>query len=215
MLVSSAVTYGSSSGACSRLDATCTCTGAGACTRATSPAKTFSCNANGVCTSSGANPGGSFTFIYTPKVPDVTEVSGACAGGNGSVTCTGVGDFSSPRSSCSHAKPGLANLPRWFTVNLWQQNIYYAAAQDCTSAAAGCMGTGLTVGGRNHVNSVVIAVGRALPATAAKITAQTRSSNNIADYLDSIENTDNDVVYDAEAMPRNSMYNDQVMIVAP
>lgn len=77
------------------------------------------------------------------------------------------------------------------------------------------MGTGLTVGGRNHVNSVVIAAGRTLPATAAKITAQTRSSNNIADYLDSIENTDNDVVYDAEAMPRNSMYNDQVMIVAP
>ncbi len=211
----SVVSYGSSSGACSRLDATCTCTGAGSCTRTTSPAKTFSCNANGVCTSSGANPGGSFTFTYTPKVPDVTEVSGACTGGNGSVTCTGVGDFSSPRSSCSHAKPGLTNLPRWFTVNLWPQEIYYAVAQNCTSAATGCVGAGLTVGGRSPVNAVVIAVGRALPGTAAKPSAQMPYTNNIADYLDSIENTDNDVVYDAEAVPRNSMYNDQVMIVAP
>ncbi len=210
-----AVAYGSSTGACSRLNGSCSCTGAGACTKATSPAKAFTCNANGVCNSSGASPGGSFTFTYAPKVPDVTEVSGACSGGNGTVTCTGAGDFSSPRSSCSHAKPGLANLPRWFTVNLWQQNIYYALAPNCTSTVAGCEGAGLIVGGRNPVNALVIATGRALPATAVKPSAQTPYTNNITDYLDSIENTDNDAVYDAEATPRNSMYNDQVMIVAP
>lgn len=65
------------------------------------------------------------------------------------------------------------------------------------------------------MSAVVIAAGRGLPATAAKPSAQTRYTNNVADYLDSIENTDNDAVYDAEAMPRNSIYNDQVMIVAP
>lgn len=210
-----AVSYASNSGACSRDGASCTCTGEGACTRATSPAKAFTCDANGVCTSSGANPGGSFTFTYMPKVPDVTEVSGACTGGNGSVICSGAGDFSSPRSNCSHAKPGLANLPRWFTANAWQHQIYYALAQDCASAATGCVGAGLSVGGRNQVNSVVIAAGRGLPVTAAKPSGQARYTNNIADYLDSIENTDNDAVYDAEAMPRNSMYNDQVVIVAP
>lgn len=207
--------YGSSSGACSQANGSCTCTGAGACVRATSPEKAFTCNADGVCTSSGINPGGSFVFTYTPKVPDVTDVSGACSGGNGSVTCSGAGDFSSPRSNCSHTKAGLANLPRWFTVNLWQNQIYYAVAQDCTNALSGCKGAGLTVGGRDQVNAVMIAAGPALPVTAAKPSAQVRYTNNIADYLDSIENTDNDVVYDAAGIPRSSIYNDQVMIVAP
>lgn len=210
-----ALPYSSSSGACSRVNGACKCTGAGACTRAASPAKAFTCSADGVCSSSGINPGSSFVFTYTPKVPDVTDVSGACSGGNGVVTCTGAGDFSSPRSSCSHPKPGLANLPRWFTENAWQHQIYYALAQNCTSAVKGCAGAGLTVGGRNQVHAALIAAGPALPVTAAKMSAQARYTNNIADYLDSIENTDNDVVYDAEAIPRNSIYNDQAVIVAP
>jgi hypothetical protein len=51
--------------------------------------------------------------------------------------------------------------------------------------------------------------------TAAKPTVQVGPSNNVIDYLDSIENTDNDFVYDGAGTPRNSTYNDQVIIVAP
>jgi hypothetical protein len=212
---SSPFAYSSGTGGCSDSGSTCTCTGAGSCSTVTPPAKAFTCDDNGVCTSSGAAPGGSFTFSYIPNSPDVTDVTGACAGGNGSVTCNGFGDFSSPRSSCSHSRPGLANLPRWFSVGLWQQYIYYSIASDCTSVTTGCKATGLTVGARNNVDAVVIAAGSELPKTEAKLTAQTRPSNNVVDYLDSIENTDNDLVYDGAGTPRNSTYNDQVIIVAP
>jgi hypothetical protein len=212
---SSPIAYSSNTGACSDSGSTCTCTGAGSCSTVTPPAKAFTCADNGVCTSSGASPGGSFTFTYIPNSPDVTDVTGDCAGSNGSVTCTGAGDFSSPRSSCSHARPGLASLPRWFTVGLWQNYIYYSMASGCTSAVPGCKAAGLTVGVRNNVDAVVIAVGSTLAKTAAKPTVQVRPSNNDIDYLDSIENTDNDFVYDGAGTPRNSTYNDQVIIVAP
>lgn len=207
--------YSTSTGACSDSGNTCTCAGAGSCSSVTPPARAFTCTANGICTSSGANPNGSFTFTYTPQIPDVTDVSGACSGGNGTVSCTGTGDFSSPRSSCSHSNPGLANLPQWFTVGLWQQYIYYAIASDCSSAVSGCKAAGLTVGARNNVDAVVIAAGYELPVTQAKPAGQIRPSSNVMDYLDSIENTDNDLVYDGAGTPRNSKYNDQVIIVAP
>jgi len=208
--------YSSSTGACEHSDNTCTCTGAGSCATVTSPAKALTCSASGVCTSSGASPNGSFTFTYTPNSPDVTDVSAACSGGNGSVTCTGYGDFSSPRSSCSHASPGLASLPRWFTASFWQHYIYYSVASGCTSAVSGCNAAGLTAGARNNVDAVVIGTGRALPETLARPgVAQVRPSSNADDYLDSIENADNDLVYDGAGTPRHSTYNDQVIIVAP
>jgi len=202
-------------GACSGSGSTCTCIGAGSCSTVTPQDKAFTCTGNGVCTSSGASPGGRFTFTYTPKAPDVTDVSGACAGTNGTVNCTGSGDFSSPRSNCSHSRPGLENLPRWFTVGLWQNYIYYSISSGCTSAISGCKGAGLTVGARSDVNAVVIAAGSQLPETQAKPAGQIRPSNNVIDYLDSIENTDNDLVYDGAGTPRNSSYNDLVIIVAP
>jgi len=212
---SSHIAYSSSAGACNDSGSTCTCTGAGSCSTVTPPAKAFTCADNGVCTSSGASPAGSFTFTYIPNSPDVTDVTGTCTGGNGSVTCTGSGDFSSPRSSCSHSRPGLANLPRWLMVGLWQHYIYYSIASDCTSAVSGCKAAGLTVGTRNNVDAVVIAAGSTLAKTAAKPSLQVRPSSNVIDYLDSIENTDNDFVYDGAGTPRNSTYNDQLIIVAP
>lgn len=207
--------YSSHSGACTYVGNTCTCTGAGSCSRS-APSKALTCTDNGVCTSSGVGPDGSFTFTYTPSSPDVTEVSGACTGSNGTVICTGFGDFGSPRSNCSHPNPGLVDLPDWFTVNFWQHYIYYSISSDCTSAEKGCKGAGLTVGTRTNVHAALIAAGVELPATAAKESAQqVRPSSNVNDYLDSIENTNNDPVYDSVGIPRNATYNDQVIIVAP
>ena len=206
--------YSSSSGACTSAGNTCTCTGAGSCSRS-APSKALTCAANGVCTSSGVGPEGSFTFTYTPASPDVTEVSGACAGSNGTVICTGLGDFGSPRSDCSHPNPGLAGFPDWFTVNLWQHYIYYSISSDCSNAVKGCNAAGLTVGTKSNVHAALIAAGVKLPATAANASPQLRPSSNLNDYLDSIENTNNDSVYDSAGIPRNAIYNDQVIIVAP
>jgi hypothetical protein len=109
----------------------------------------------------------------------------------------------------------LASFPRWFTVGLWQHYIYYAIASDCTSVVSGCKATGLKVGARSNVDAVLIATGSALTKTPAKLTEQVRPSNNVVDYLDSIENTNNDIVYDGTGTPRTSTYNDQVIIVTP
>jgi hypothetical protein len=206
--------YSSHTGACTHEGNVCSCSGPGSCSRS-SPSKKFTCIANGACTSSGAGSDGSFTFTYTPSIPDVTEVSGACSGSSGSVICSGFGDFGSPRSNCSHPKPGLAEFPEWFTVNLWQHYIYYLISSDCSYAVKGCKSPSLTVGTRSDVHAAVIGAGVALPETLAKGSLQVRPSNNLNDYLDSIENTNNDSVYDSAGIPRNVTYNDQVITVAP
>jgi hypothetical protein len=131
------------------------------------------------------------------------------------VICSGFGDFGSPRSNCSHPKPGLAEFPEWFTVNLWQHYIYYLISSDCSYAVKGCKSPSLTVGTRSDVHAAVIGAGVALPETLAKGSLQVRPSNNLNDYLDSIENTNNDSVYDSAGIPRNVTYNDQVITVAP
>lgn len=200
--------YGSRTGACSRSGNACTCTGAGSCTKATPPSRTFTCTADGSCISSGTSPSGSFTFMYTPKIPDVTVAAGACSGSNGNVVCTDVGDFSSPASNCSHPKPGLADLPKWFTDNLWQNYMYYQVSDDCIYSNAGCAIGKLTVGVKNNNHALVVSAGTSLG-------AQSRPSNLIADYLDSQENTNGDNVFDAIGTRKSNTYNDQMFIVAP
>lgn len=209
----SAVSYSASSGSCSYSGNTCSCNGAGTCTRVT-PSKTFSCTAGGNCDSTD---NGEFKFTYTPKSPDGTITSSACTGGGGSVTCTGAGSFRSvPISSCTHAKEGLEDLPDWFTRNSWQDYIYYAISSDCSVAGAGCQSADLSVGGRSNVHAIVVTTGRALSATEARpLIAQSRPSNLVADYLDSVENVNGDNRYDAISQPRKQIYNDQTFMVAP
>ena len=199
--------YTSATGSCSRLGNTCTCTGAGSCVKSGAPSHTFTCDADGDC-SSTINPNGSYTFTYTPQSPDVTTTSGNCSGGNGSVTCTGTGSFSSSGGTCTHPNPGLATLPSWFTDNRWQDFMYYAISTDCNYATPGCASGSLTVGAKANIHALVISAGRMLG-------TQLRPSANIADYLDSVENTDLDSVFDAVGTPRSSTYNDQMFIVAP
>ncbi len=203
--------YTSHSGACNHVGNTCECTGVGACVKSTTPNSSFTCNLTGVCTSTGATTSGTFEFTYIPKTPDVTVITGLCSGGVGSVTCSGNGGFSSFPTNCTHPRPGLSKLPAWFTQNRWQYFISYQVANDCSFAAAGCDNApprGLRVGVSDSVNALVVSVGQQLP-------TQSRPSNLITDYLDSVENTNADNVYDAVGTLRSSTYNDQMFIVAP
>lgn len=201
--------YGSSTGACSRSANTCTCTGAGSCFRASAPSRTFTCTAEGSCTTAGTNPVGSFTFIYIPKAPDVTVSSGACSGSNGSVICTGIGNFSSPLSTCTHPNPGLMTLPQWFTYNHWQDFMYYAISDDCNYAMPGCNTGNLTIGTKPNNYAIVVSAGQKLP-------TQSRPSNLITDYLDNPNPSPyGSTVFDAIGTLRTSTYNDQMFIVAP
>jgi hypothetical protein len=215
--------YTSRTGSCSRAANICTCSGVGSCSKSSAPASSFSCNAAGLCQSVGTNPDGLFTFNYTPKTPDVTVVSGACAiNVIGQVTCNNVGTFSSPPTNCTHANPGISTLPNWFTENNWQEHIYYAISNNCSAASTGCGAADLSVGTRNNVQAVVIGLGRTLPTTEAKPAGQSPPSGDSKDYLDSIVNTDGgsatdptNTVFDATSKRQTTDYNDQPLIVAP
>lgn len=210
--LTSGLGFSSATGACSRATGSCKCTGAGNCKRG---GITFLCTAAGNCQSSGVGSAGTFTFTYTPKTPDVTVTTGACAAGASVVNCNGAGTFSSPPTTCTHANPGVASLPTWFTNNNWQDYIYYAISNNCSAASTGCAAANLSVGTHNNVHAVVIASGIILPFTQAQATPQVRPSNNIADYLDSIENTNGDTIFDATSKMKANDYNDQPTIVAP
>ncbi len=215
--------YTSRTGSCNRAARVCTCNGVGSCNKSPAPASSFSCNAAGLCQSVGTNPDGFFTFNYSPKIPDVTVISGACTGSAGTVNCVGAaGAFSSPPTTCVHPSPGLATLPTWFTDNNWQDLIYYAISNNCSAASAGCAAANLSVGTRNNVHAVVIALGITLPSTEAKPAGQSPPSSDPKDYLDSIVNTDGgtatdptNTVFDATSKMKANDYNDQSLIVAP
>lgn len=110
-------------------------------------------------------------------------------------------------SSCTHANPGLT-LPAWFTESSWQDYFYYVISNDCSYSTLGCATGDITVGGQANVKMLLISAG-------AIIGAQTRPSNNLANYLDSVENIDGDLVFDAIGTPLSNTYNDQSLIVAP
>lgn len=189
------------SGLCTISGTTCTCTGLGQC-RNSSGSRAFTCIAGGACTFTGS--GGSTSFTYVPRATHAKAVSpsGGCNITAGNAVCNSNGSF----------WLGL-NLPLWFTNNRWQQYFYYQA-YDGTNT--------MTVGSRTGVKALVVGTGApivsipyAVHITPPPLSAQTRPSGNINDYLDSIENTNGDLIFEATNKTRTSNYNDQTFIVAP
>ncbi|CAN4265335.1 hypothetical protein MCEMSEM29_00119 [Methylophilaceae bacterium] len=112
-------------------------------------------------------------------------------------------------SSCTHANKGVTDyLPAWFTESRWQDFMYYVLSNDCSFASPGCANGVIQVGAQANVKALLIATG-------ATLTGQDRPSSNINNYLDSIENTDLDFVFDATSTSITKNYNDQMLIVAP
>ncbi len=215
--------YGSTTGACYRknIPASCTCSGAGSCKRASSPARTFSCAENGVCSSTGTSPEGTFKFEYAAKAPDGTALSGACSTlSQGVVQCTDVGSFVSHTNNCVQAKPELTSLPRWFTDNNWQNYFYYAFVP-----TSGAPSSNLQAGTKTGLNALLIGFGDVItkePFAVSKGAAQSRlslspsnPSPNLNDYLDSNENANGDLVFDATNRQKSNNYNDKTYIVSP
>lgn len=213
--------YTASTGACTFSGTTCTCTGAGSCTRnpastnnsclSTANLRRFTCDSFGHCVS---NVVGQFIYTYATPIPDNTVVGGACTvSALNTITCTGPGNFSV--TNCSHSNKILATLPTWFTDNNWQDYIYYAVSNNCSAAYTGCAAANLTVGTHNNVHAVVVAPGVTLPVTEVLGIPQIRPSVVLADYLDSIENTNGDTIFDATSKMKANDYNDQPLIVAP
>ncbi|OQW69854.1 MAG: hypothetical protein BVN34_02905 [Proteobacteria bacterium ST_bin12] len=182
----------SSAGSCTPSGADCTCTGAGSCTRTT---RTFSCDTNGLCTH---NVGGA-NNTYTYSVPSYADIYSAGAG------CI----ISGARAVCNNAGTLTIGLkePDWFKTNLWQDYFYYEWSPLIANLQAG-----LTTG----VDAILIGTGDRLAITEARPTGSPiPPTSDITYYLDSIENTNNDLVYDAVNKQKSNLHNDQVYIISP
>ncbi len=116
-----------------------------------------------------------------------------------------------PLSNCTgHAdwQPALTprvSPPPWFALNNWHRLTYYAIAPACTRATLDCTGAGfLSVNGVTNVQSVVIVGGRALG-------AQIRPCASASDCIEQ----PNAGIYQYQAQPRSTSFNDRVAIVSP
>ena len=174
----------------------CTCTGAGYCQNASGTTK-LTCVAGGNCTFVGA--GTTPTFTYTPRTSHgtIASASGGCGLVGSNVTCSASGSF----------YVGL-NVPSWFKSNQWQGFFYYRWNSPAN----------LQVGTRTGIEALVIGAGALItsaPFAISKGAAQARPSALINDYLDSAENTNGDLIFDATTTARTTSYNDQTFVVSP
>lgn len=184
-------TWASRTGACTRYSADCNCVGAGSCTD-TSGAESFTCDIAGNCSH---NVSGSNSFTYT--VPDYANlrkiIINGCANPVGKkIKCTDAGQFAI----------GL-NVPGWFTSNLWQDFLYYNWSDT----------NNMALGERTDISAILINVGPAITNDVGYV--QARPSTLIYNYLDSVENTNNDFKFESTVKRKTPIYNDKSFVVSP
>jgi hypothetical protein len=211
-------TFTSSTGSCTRQsgNARCYCTGVGSCSRAS---LTFSCNTT-ICSALGTGAtgdirirDGKLTFaaggcvINTPIAQDglgcpITNTN------TSRVTCNSINGTATSYSNSDIALD--SSLPAWFKTNQWQNYVYYQMTRPASAT--------LSVGIRN-TEALLAAVGRPInsaPFAPSRGAIQVRPScNALNNYLDSVENTNGNAVYDATSTQRNASYNDQTFVVEP
>jgi type II secretory pathway pseudopilin PulG len=147
------------------------------------------------------------TDRFYPYAALLGDMNHACV----ETTLAGGLPIDSPLAACSHPNVGLnAFLPAWFIESRWQDFMYYVISPDCSFATPGCLlGGSITVGAQANVNALLISTGAALAGQNRLL------SNNLVDYVDSIENSNGDNVFDAVGTPLSNIYNDQMLVVAP
>ncbi len=130
-------------------------------------------------------------------------------------------------SPCTHPEFS-AQVQGWFNANSWGDYMIYNVAADCTqptpaaSSLANCGGASgirLAAGSVANARAVLIGAGPAIitaPFAASRpAVAQVRPSSALADYLDSLENTNADIRYDAPTARLARNFNDKTVVVAP
>lgn len=199
-----------SSGACTRSSTTrCTCTGAGTCGNALArvTCTTTACSSTGLLGSYRIT-NGKFRFrsggCAQTTFPTKSAVTG-CSNSNSIITCN-----SSNGSLSSCGDLSFKNyLPTWFTDNQWQKYMYYQMTRPANPVIK--VGSKIT-------EAMVATTGVPITSTpfASKGSAQAiPSCNAINNYLDSTENTNGDVNFEATSKLKATNYNDQTFIVVP
>lgn len=212
-------TFTSSTGSCTRQNTNtrCYCTGVGTCSNAS---LIFSCNEMS-CSALGTGATGSLRI----RDGKLTFASGGCTintpVARDSLDCP-VSNTNTSRATCSNSNGTLASysngdvaldgyLPGWFKDNRWQEYVFYHLTRPESVLSVGAKNTEsviITVG--RSINSAPFALSKSPPASQVR-----PSCNSLNNYLDSVENSDEDGVYDATSKLRNANYNDQTFVVAP
>ncbi len=184
-------------GSCTSVGKVCTCTGMGSCSRFSTY---FTCNLTGEC-KHNLDPvlppnTDKNEFVYSvPNYADVSLANAGCQLSDEQAVCSNTGTFSI----------GLKE-PAWFKKNLWQDYFYYEWSPS----------SALEVGTRTGVGALLISTGDTLIATEAQpFIVQSRPSSDISNYLDSAQNINNDLIFDATNKQKTNNYNDQTYIVTP
>lgn len=197
----------------------CTCTGAGTCS---GPDTNVTCSSTGCSTQSSIGTvtyritGGKFTARTnvcahtTFPTKNATTGCPSAAAGNAVITCSSAAGTNAVGTFASSADARFDNaLPSWFKSNNWQDYVYYHITRPANSTM---------MVGSTSTEAVVVMTGRTINSSpfASKGSAQSRPSCNARNnYLDSVENADGDVIYDASSAPILSNYNDQNFYIKP
>jgi len=198
--------FDGSSGACQFNTKACTCSGAGTCTLST---QLFTCDSAGLCS---ANMSGTYQFSGGAFDSVTSQCTSSCGT---DITCSGIGGGAFAHSSCTDSPFNDATtnskLPVWFTANLWQNYIYYAAQRGASST--------LSAGGRSGITALAITTGYPVSTTpfTEKGAAQVRLSCNLSDNLDTNINVTGNAtgIYESLNKPRSPNYNDQIFVISP
>ena len=147
----------------------------------------FTCTAAGVCTHNLTIGVNKFVYSPIPAYADIYATSAGCTINGNQAECNNAGTFSI----------GL-NEPTWFKQNLWQDYIYYEWS----------VASNLQFGSKANLTAILLNAGQANA-------GQTRPSLVTLDYLDTVENTNGDNIFEASNKQKTDVYNDQAFVVAP
>ena len=166
-----------------------------------------------------------FFFPYAaPLAQLAVPLRGQCENGASAGLIPWVATTGANPGPCTH--PAFSTqILNWFKTNRWGDYLFYTVAPDCTQASPGSVancgggsGVRLGTGGTGNGRALVIGAGAPIasaPFAASRGVAQVRPSTLIADYLDSIENSNGNTLFDSPTTSLSRSYNDKITVVAP
>jgi hypothetical protein len=193
----SSTSFISQNGLCTMSGTRCTCTGAGSCSSASN---TFTCNANGDCTHNIGGNSNRYDYIMHNYLdsPSVPVAPNACSLVSQRPRCYGSTALVGPGAF----NVGLNEAP-WFKRNGWQHYFYYIYSSIA----------GIQAGTQSGIRALLVATGK--PITNELGVMQMHPNSDVIHYLDSAQNTNGDLSFDARNKQKNAKYNDQLFIISP
>jgi hypothetical protein len=142
---------------------------------------------------------------YYPYASKLGDVSASCESG----VLMGALPIIGQAVSCADPNASVsAVLPSWFVESHWQDYLYYVVSSSCVNSLPGCATGEIVAGSQTNIKVLLMSSGTLL-------STQSRPSNHLSDYFDSVENANGNLIFDAIGTAQTNAYNDQLLIVSP